>query len=151
MSLKAIVEEVLAEHVALTSEWRDIQALTKEVKSEEPRTREERFDFLKLLTDLFGRSYGFMSKFRQHEIKEERLIFPEMSERGKESLVHRLLDDHRKIDELLEKMRRFLEDYRFEKVSAKELAEGMMKTHKEMTDIFVEHIKIEDEEFPKLK
>lgn len=151
MSLRKVIDEVIAEHVSLSSEWQDIQSLTKDVKFEEPKTKEEKYNFLKTLTDLFGRTHSFMSKFKLHEIKEERYIFPEMGERGKESLVHRLLDDHRKIDEKLEDMRRRLEDYRFEKIGAGELAERMLKIHKEVEDIIKEHIRIEDEEFPKLK
>ncbi|MDW7986831.1 MAG: hemerythrin domain-containing protein [Nitrososphaerota archaeon] len=146
-----MVDEILAEHTPLINEWKNIEKITKDVKTEEPKTREEKYDFLKVLTDLFGMSHKFMSRFKVHEIREERFIFPEMSERGKESLVHRLLDDHRKIDELLEKMRRLLEDYRFEKISAKELAEQSLKIHKEVSSIVMEHVKIEDEEFPKLK
>lgn len=151
MSLRLVIDELLSEHGTLTSEWKDIQKIINEVKHEEPKTKEEKFSFLKPLTDLFGKTNLFISKFKVHEIKEERFIFPEMAERGKESLVHRLLDDHRKIDDLLEKMRKLLEDYRFEKVTAPDLARQMIKTHEEITRIVAEHIKIEDEEFPKLK
>ncbi len=151
MSLRLVIDELLSEHGVLTSELKDIQKIINEVKHEEPKTKEEKFSFLKPLTDLFGKTNLFISKFRVHEIKEERFIFPEMAERGKESLVHRLLDDHRRIDELLENMRRLLEDYRFERVTAPDLARQMIKAHEEITRIVVEHIKIEDEEFPKLK
>lgn len=151
MSLRLVIDELLSEHGALTSEWRDIQKIINEVRHEEPKTKEEKFSFLKPLTDLFGKTNLFISKFKVHEIKEERFIFPEMAERGRESLVHRLLDDHRKIDDLLEKMRKLLEDYRFEKVTAPDLARQMIKVHEEITSIITGHIKIEDEEFPKLK
>ncbi|MEM3399159.1 MAG: hemerythrin domain-containing protein [Nitrososphaerota archaeon] len=151
MSLETLIREVLAEHISLSNEWQDIQNIVKDVIIEEPKMKEEKYRFLKPLTDLFGRSHIFMSKFKLHEIKEERFIFPEMSERGKESIVFRLLDDHRKLDGLLEDMRTLLEDYRFEKISAKELVERMLKIHKEATGIILEHIGIEDAEFPKLE
>ena len=150
MSLRLVIDELFAEHSTLTAEWRDIEKIINEVRYEEPRTKEEKYGFLKPLTDLFGKSHLFVSKFKVHEIKEERFVFTEMAERGKESLVHRLLDDHRRIDELLENMRKLLEDYRFEKISARDLAEKVLKTHQEITKIVTEHIKIEDEEFRKL-
>jgi len=150
MSLKLVVDELIAEHGTLTAEWREIEKIINEVKHEEPKTKEEKYNFLKPVTDLFGKSHLFATKFKVHEIKEERFVFTEMAERGKESLVHRLLDDHRRIDELLENMRRLLEDYRFEKISAKDLVEKILKTHQEITKIVSEHIKIEDQEFRKL-
>jgi len=150
MSLKLVVDELIAEHGNLTAEWREIEKIINEVKHEEPKTKEEKYNFLKPVTDLFGKSHLFATKFKVHEIKEERFVFTEMAERGKESLVHRLLDDHRRIDELLENMRRLLEDYRFEKISAKDLVEKILKTHQEITKIVSEHIKIEDQEFRKL-
>jgi len=150
MSLRLVIDELIAEHGTLTAEWREIEKTISEVKHEEPKTKQEKYDFLKPLTDIFGRSHLFASKFKVHEIKEERLVFTEMAERGKESLVHRLLDDHRRIDELLENMRRLLEDYRFGKISAKDLVEKILKTHQEITNVVTEHIKIEDQEFRKL-
>lgn len=150
MSLRLVVDELIAEHGTLTAEWREIEKTINEVKHEEPKTKEEKYNFLKPVTDLFGKSHLFATKFKVHEIKEERFVFTEMAERGKESLVHRLLDDHRRIDELLENMRRLLEDYRFEKISAKDLVEKILKTHQEITKIVSEHIKIEDQEFRKL-
>lgn len=150
MSLRSIVDELVYEHSILTAEWGEVQKIVDEVKSEEPKTREEKYAFLKALTDLFGKSHLFMSKFKVHEIKEERFVFPEMAERGRESTVRRLLDDHRRIDELLENMRRMLENYRFEKIPALDLAEKMVNTHREITRIIEGHMRIEDEEFSKL-
>lgn len=151
MSLKSLVDEILAEHKPLLNVWEDVKRISESIKTEEPKTKEEKYNFLKPLTDLYGKSHEFMSRFKTHEIREERYIFSEMSERGKESIVIRLLDDHRKIDELVEDMRKLLENYRFEKISARELAEQMLKTHKKVEEIVIEHVEIEEREFPKLK
>ncbi|MEM0079833.1 MAG: hemerythrin domain-containing protein [Nitrososphaerota archaeon] len=150
MQLEILVNEILREHVDFINEWNSIREIINQVSFEEPKIRKDKFNFLKPLTDLFGRTCMFVSKFKIHEIKEEKYIFIELAERGKKELVFKLLDEHRKLDNMLEEMRKLLENYRFEKISARELAEQMLKIHKEITDTIMKHIEIEDEEFPKL-
>lgn len=151
MQLEILVNEILREHVEFVNEWNNIREIINQVSFKEPKIREEKFSFLKPLTDLFGRTHLFVSKFKVHEIKEEKYIFIELAERGKEELVFKLLDDHRKLDNMLEEMRKHLEDYRFERVGEKELAEKLLEIHKNIDQIVKEHIQIEDQEFIKLK
>jgi len=92
-----------------------------------------------------------MSKFTLHELKEESYLYPDLNERGRLELTMRLTEDHRRLNLLLEELRKVLDDYRYMKIEEWELREKAERINQEMNDILAEHIKIEHEEISRIK
>jgi hypothetical protein len=92
-----------------------------------------------------------MSKFTLHELKEESYLYPDLNERGRLELTMELTEDHGRLNLLLEELRRVLDDYRYMKIEEWELRERAEKINQQMNNILTEHIKIEHEEFSKIR
>lgn len=154
MKLVDLAREVLSEHDLLLSEWKSLNQLIlriREIDEKRPKSKESFYEAYKDISDLYSKMFLFMSKFTLHELKEESYLFPDLNERGRLELTMRLTEDHRRLNFLLEELRKVLDDYRYMKIEEWELRERAESINQQMNDILTEHIKIEHEEFPKIK
>jgi len=154
MKLVDLAREVLSEHDSLLSEWKSLNQLilrVREIDEKRPRSKESFYEAYKDISDLYSKMFLFMSKFTLHELKEESYLYPDLNERGKLHLTMRLMEDHRRLNLLLEELRKALDDYRYMKIEEWELRERAENVNEQMNSILAEHIKIEHEEFSQIK
>ena len=154
MKLVDLAKEVLSEHESLLSEWKMLNQLifrVREIDEKRPRSKESFYEAYKDISELYSRMFLFMSKFTLHELKEESYLYPDLNERGRLEITMRLTEDHRRLNLLLEELRKVLDDYRYMKIEEWELREKAERINQEMNDILAEHIKIEHEEISRIK
>ncbi|MCS7125804.1 MAG: hemerythrin domain-containing protein [Aigarchaeota archaeon] len=145
-----MVKEVLSEHDSLLREWNDIRERLTRAGEKRPKSKEELHEAFGVLSDVYSKAYLFMSKFAVHELKEEYWIYPDMNERGRLEVTLRLIDDHRRLNLMLDEIRKALDEYRFMKIEEWELKDKIEATNNKMNSLLMEHMKIEHEEFSKL-
>lgn len=153
MKLADLVREVLSEHDSLLKEWQTLNELVfkiREIDEKRPRSKESFYEAYKDISDLYSRVFLFMSKFTLHELKEESYLYPDLNERGRLELTLRLIEDHRRLNQLLEEFRKVIDDYRYMKIEEWELRERAEEINQRMNATLMEHMKIEHEEFSKL-
>lgn len=150
MKLRDMVKEILSEHDSLLKEWNDIRETILKSGRKRPKSKEELHELFGLLSDIYSRVYQFMSKFAVHEIKEEYWIYPDMDERGRLEVTLRLKEDHRRLNLMLDDLRKAIDEYRFMKIEEWELEDKVNEVNNRMNSLLMEHMKIEHEEFTKL-
>ena len=153
MKLADLVREVLSEHDSLLKEWQTLNELVlkvREIDEKRPRSKESFYEAYKDISDLYSRVFLFMSKFTLHELKEESYLYLDLNERGRLELTLRLIEDHRRLNQLLEEFRKVIDDYRYMKIEEWELRERAEEINQRMNATLMEHMKIEHEEFSKL-
>ncbi|MEM2730515.1 MAG: hemerythrin domain-containing protein [Nitrososphaerota archaeon] len=150
MKLRDMVKEILSEHDSLLKEWSDVREIVVKAGEKRPKSKEELHEVFGLLSDIYSRVYLFMSKFAVHEIKEEYWIYPDMDERGRLEVTLRLKEDHRRLNLMLDDLRKAIDDYRFMKIEEWELKDRVDAVNNQMHSLLMEHMKIEHEEFAKL-
>jgi len=153
VKLADLAREVLSEHDSLLKEWQTLNQLilkVREIDEKRPRSKESFYEAYEDISELYSRLFLFMSKFTLHELKEENYLYLDLNERGRLELTLRLIEDHRRLNQLLEELRKAIDDYRYMKIEEWELREKAEEINQRMNTILMEHMKIEHEEFSKL-
>lgn len=150
MKLRDMVKDILSEHDLLLKEWNNVRDMIIQAGDKRPKSKEELHEAFGTLSDLYSKAYLLMSKFAVHELKEEYWIYPDLNEKGRLEVTLRLIDDHRRLNLLLDEIRKAIDDYRFMKIEEWELKDRIEATSNQMNSLLLEHMKIEHEEFVKL-